>query len=187
MTQHLRPISTITAGAWTAIATTLHGDTDEGIDSPDDDTTYAETSTASSDMELRLAVGADPGTGLSHTIQWRARRHGVWFLSAELAVSLYEGATLRATAPSTFFGDFYTTESYTLTEAEANAITDYSNLRLRFQLVLDMGTAHVHITACELDIPSTEVHAARRGGFIAPTVLGQVVASRAKGAVSGYC
>lgn len=186
MSQHLRPASTVDAGTWTYAVTSLHADTDEGIDNADDDDTYAQTDIAADDLELALSTGIDPTSALAHVLQWRARRAGVYFLSADLSIALYEGAVLIATSTSSH-GDDYTSHTYTLSAAEANAITDYTNLRVRIRLVSHVGGAHLRVTAAELTIPGVEIHAAQRGAFQAPEVLGEIVSARAKGTAVGYC
>lgn len=180
MTQHLRPISTISAGAWTASATTLHGDTDEGMDSPDDDGSYAEVDVDASDMELLLAPGVDPVSADAHQLQWRARRKYPWIQPAELTVSLYQGAALIATSTS-YHVQTYSDGTYTLSAAEANAISDYTDLRIRVRLAIPIGSAHVHFTACELDVPSLTIHAGQRGTLLAPSVDGEVAQPIARG------
>ena len=182
MTQHLHPISTVSAGLWTANATTLHGDTDEGVDSPDDEATYAETDTDAQDMELLLEPGIDPLTGDGHVLQWRARQHGIGIGATELTVALYQGAGLIATGVASHTTT-YSTASYLLTAAEANAITNYADLRVRVRVVLPSGTAHVHVTALELDIPSLDLHASQRGALVTPSSFGEVAQPLARGEV----
>ena len=180
MTQHLVPTSTVSGGAWTFSTTSLHQDTDEGIDAADDETTYAEVDTDGSDMELALSSATDPGTGLGHVLYWRARKHRVHFDVIYLQVALYQGAVLVATGSSTH-GNTYTTVSYTLSTAEADAITNYADLRVRVRVTQPIGTAHLHLTAVELTVPSSTITASQRGEFASIDTLGQVTASRTRG------
>lgn len=182
MTQHLKPTSTITAGLWTASTSTLHDDTDEGVDSPDEDATYAGQDTELDVMELLLQAGVDPVSSAGHVMQWRARRHGAWYDVAYLTVELYQGATLIATG-SSGHGTSYTTATYMLTSTEADAITDYTDLRMRVQLASSIGTAHLHLTALELTLPTLDTYASARAQLAAPETLGEIAAPAARGQV----
>lgn len=179
MTQHLRPASTISAGGWTASSTTLHGDTDEGIDNADDAATYAQCLNDNDDMELALEEGTDPLTDSSHVLQWRAKRAGAYFLPCLSRVQLYQGATLIATGTGSH-GD-YSTATYTLTSAEANAITDYTDLRVRVRFTNNMAAAHMHLTAIEFDIPSIDVKASQKSALASVDSIGQVSQPIARG------
>lgn len=180
MTQYLRPISTVSAGAWTASSTTLHGDTDEGIDNADDAATYAQILNDNDDMELLLAPGTDPVTDTLHVIQWRAKRAGTYFIPCASRVQLYQGATLIATGTGSH-GDSYSTATYTLSSAEANAISDYTDLRVRVRFTNNMGAAHMHLTAIEFDIPSVDTKASQKATLASPDSIGQVAQPLARG------
>lgn len=186
MTQHLRPASTVTASSWTASSTTLHGDTDEGIDNADDAATYAQCLFDNTDMELALEEGTDPLTDTLHVLQWRARRAGAYFTDCQSQVELYEGATLIATGTGVHGGS-YSTATYTLTSAEANAITDYTDLRVRVRFTNNMGAAHMHLTAIELDIPSISTKASQKATLVSVDSLGQVAQPIARGQSVEVC
>ena len=120
--QLLRPTSDITAGAWTpSSGTDLFSMLDE---TPYDDADYilASTSTTS---EVKLGVGFDPASSTGHIIRYRAKGNGT------LTVSLYQGTTLIATHVPTLTSGFQTF-TFTLTSTEADSITNYTDLRLRF-------------------------------------------------------
>ena len=120
--QLLRPTSDITPGAWTAsTGIDLFAMLDETTAS---DADYITTSSASS-SEVAFGTGLDPLSSTGHTIRFRAQGTG------GLTVTLLQGATTIATYSPTITASF-ATYSYTLSGAEADAISDYTALRLRF-------------------------------------------------------
>jgi hypothetical protein len=93
------------------------------------DTSYAEISNAGY-VEVGFAALVDPQSASGHTIRYRAEFAG-GAASGTLAVVLKEGSTTRASWTDTLAGAFGAF-SHTLTSGEANAIGDYSALRVRF-------------------------------------------------------
>lgn len=123
----LRPASDITVGSWVSSAGgALYAVLDETSADDGDYVSIAGTGT----FEVKLASGADPGVGYGHTIRYRLQGDG----SKQFTVRLVQGSTIRSTDPTvrTPPAGSWTTYSWTPTEAEANAITDYTDLRLRF-------------------------------------------------------
>jgi hypothetical protein len=121
--QLLRPTSDITTGTWTpSTGASLFGVLDE---TPFDDADFITTS-ASSICEVKYSAGTDPVSSTGHIIRYRAKG-----TSGTLTVSLYQGATLIATQTPTLTTS-YQTFTMTLSSGEANSITDYTDLRLRF-------------------------------------------------------
>ena len=120
--QLLRPTSDISPGAWTASSgSDLFAMLDETTAS---DADYITTSSASS-SEVAFGTGLDPLSSAGHTIRFRAQGTG------GLTVTLLQGATTIATYTPTITAS-YALYSYTLSGAEADAISDYTALRLRF-------------------------------------------------------
>ena len=122
MVQILHSGSDISAGGWTPSAGGVLWDMlDEAVPSDSD---YITTSTAST-CEVAFGAGLDPLSSIGHTVRYRAKGDG------NLTVSLIEGTTTIAShvpAITSTYGTF----QFTLTDAEANSITNYANLRLRF-------------------------------------------------------
>jgi hypothetical protein len=120
-TQKLRPTSDISAGSWTpSTGTTLYGVLDEvSVDDAD----YVTTSTSST-FEVRFDVGGDPVSSIDHIIRYRAK-------GVSLTAYLYQNTTLIATHSPSITSSFQTF-TWTLSAGEADSITDYSNLRIRF-------------------------------------------------------
>jgi hypothetical protein len=88
------------------------------------DVDYIGTTTAST-AEIALGDGLDPLSSAGHVVRFRAKGVGT------LLVSLYQGTTLIASYTPTLTGAFQTF-SFTLSGAEADSITNYGDLRLKF-------------------------------------------------------
>lgn len=117
------PDATTDAGGWTTTgAASAHAalaDTD--------DASYINTG-ATTTIRLSLSAVTDPGVGTGHKLVVRAKTSS----GGTITAALYEGASARKAA--TTIGTLQaalTNHEVTLSEAEANAITDYSNLELR--------------------------------------------------------
>ena len=127
-TQFLRPVSDV-AGNWHAEderTTNLYASVD---DSPFDDDTFIESPdnpTATDYAELNLPSAADPATGAGHIVRYRYGGSG----TTTLVVELRQGTTVIASWTHIDPGA-PTLAEQTLTEVEADAITDYSDLRIR--------------------------------------------------------
>jgi hypothetical protein len=125
MTQTARPISDVDAGSWTTVP--LYSK----INDVSDDT-YITGGKTSTECIEKLANLTDPASSSNHTIYVRAKV-GVGSSTPEtLAFYLRQGAAYIGWSSSTISRTTITTYSYTLTADEANAITDYTDLRLSF-------------------------------------------------------
>lgn len=93
-----------------------------------DDTHYAEISNGG-DVEVGLGALIDPLSGSGHVVSYRAEFAG-GATSGTVTATLKQGTTTIASWTDTLSGSF-ATFSHTLTSTQANAITDYSQLRLR--------------------------------------------------------
>lgn len=158
MTQTLIPNST-TSNSWT-----LQGDTsahlciDETIASADGDTTYIQNNTVNNTSIVGLSAGTDPLTASGHKIRVRANRQ-LSGTGAGCLIELRQGTTVIASfTPTLGIGSAYTTFEYTLTAAEANSITDYTNLNLRFTC---LAAVRPRVTAAEFQIPSDSFHVSK--------------------------
>ena len=126
--QYLRPIADL-SGNWhgeDARTTTLYTSVD---DDPFNDATYIESPdgpTSSDFAEFDLPTAGDPVKSTGHVVRYRYGGEGV----ATLVVELRQGSTVIASwshvDPTT-----PTLVEQVLTEAEADSITDYSDLRVR--------------------------------------------------------
>ena len=126
-----RPLSTVSAGAWTDQAS---GTTDMHSPLADEtDATYiqSELNPSSSVCEVLLETLSDPGTNAAHQVIYRYAKDGTPQIN--LTVQLRQGAsTVIAAQTITNVSSSITDGTLALSEAEAGNITDYSDLRLRF-------------------------------------------------------
>ncbi len=79
------------------------------------------------DAEVKLTTIADPNASFGHILRVRMKSNG----ASVTQIRLMQGATIIATIEETLTSSFVTYE-LKLTEAQAKAITDYSDLRIRF-------------------------------------------------------
>jgi hypothetical protein len=153
MTQYARPASTIQYGVWLYSSLSYHEDTDEVSQNGDTDYAYINVYSSSSVLELKLSGVTDPQSSVDHVVNIYAKAIG----SAQpekATFTLYEGSTLIATILSngTITRDSYNLYTYTLTSEEADSITDYTDLRIRFIASIADGE-NVRITQCEFLCP----------------------------------
>lgn len=120
------PTSTVSAGSWSPTnAATLHEAIDE---TPASDADYISTNVAADVCTVAISSLTDPASSTGHVVRYRLRGDG----ASGITVALMQGASVVASwthdpAPSSF-----TTFVQTLSGAEADSITDYGALRLRF-------------------------------------------------------
>lgn len=125
-TQYARPISTISSGAWSpSTGATLYETIDE--ESPNDaDYNLAVSATT---FEVKLSSVSDPLSNVGHYVRYRINGTG----GANLVVSLRQDAgTEIASWTHSPAPVSPTTYERTLTTMQADAITNYADLRMRF-------------------------------------------------------
>jgi hypothetical protein len=134
-TQTLRPQTDITVGSYTAVPTpgagvALASRIGEAIR---DDATFVQSpnGAAGAVYETRVAAGLDPLSSTGHKVTVVLSSAG-GATTASCTVSLVQGTTVIADETFTNVPEEETVYEYTLTSGEADAITDYANLRLRF-------------------------------------------------------
>jgi hypothetical protein len=135
MAQFARPSADTVRTAWTDEA---GGTTDiyTGIDEVSaEDTEYIKTPTppGANEFETLLTTVTDPLVSTGHIMRWRRRKQPASGSDdVTLTVRLMMGGTqITSQSDPTIPGSF-TDTSYTLSGGEADAITDYSTLRLEF-------------------------------------------------------
>lgn len=129
----IRPISDISTGSWTDTRlgnqdTELWDELDEVT--PDDNTT-AVTATGTSPFEVKLESVPDPNFHFGHTVYVRAKVENSNGSSRNIVIRLFQGAIQIASENQPVLTSSYVTYSMELSEAQASAITDYSDLRVR--------------------------------------------------------
>jgi hypothetical protein len=119
VSQKLRPVADVAVGGWGP--TPLHDKIDEVVA---DDFDYIQAILGSVPARIVLNAGATPAVRTGHVLRYRARRVGTG--AAVLRVRLYVGATQISEWEDMMPGTF-TTMEHTLTQMEAEAITDYGS------------------------------------------------------------
>lgn len=120
----LRPNSDITVGAWTpSIGTTLYSVLDEAVADSSD---YIETQTISS-CEVKLSSAGTPLVKTNHILKYQLLSG-----SGSITVKLVQGASVIKTWSHSLTGSVQNIIS-ALSEAEAQTITNYADLRVRFE------------------------------------------------------
>ena len=123
--QLIAPISDIVAGAWTpSSGSDLFSMLNEGTP---EDTSYIVASTETY-CEMRLGSATDPAVSTGHLLRYRLSLVG-----ASLRVSLKQGTTTIAYWDHTVIST--TSFEQTLTAEQADSITDYSDLRISFEVI----------------------------------------------------
>lgn len=141
MSQILRPISDINAKWTCSTGSNRYALIDEETYSDSD---YITGAAANGYQEVKLATGQTPGNRLNHIVNFRSKYITT---GSTLTVTLVQGSTTIASSTKTPASS-YTNYSFTLTEAQANLITDYSDLRIRFTT-----NGALYVSQAYLEIP----------------------------------
>lgn len=124
--QRIVPASDVSAGTWTS---SLGGALNAAIDETTiDDADYINTETVADECVVGLQSASDPATSTGHLVRYRLRGDG----SSAIQVSLMQGAAVIATWTHNPAPVAWTTYTQTLSAGEADSITDYTALRMRF-------------------------------------------------------
>lgn len=133
---YARPISDVSAGSWTDQSggtTNLYSVIDETSYSDADYVKSSDLTSGTDVLEVALTSLTDPVSSTGHIVRYRYRAQGAAAATMDLVVSLRQGAsTTIATWTHTDIGTSYVDAVQTLSSGEANSITDYTDLRLRF-------------------------------------------------------
>jgi len=156
MGQIARPNSDISVGGWSpypADPTTLWDKIDEVT--PNGDTDYIVSSTDEDECELNLTAVIDPEVGTGHKIRCYAKSPAGGGAAEQMYISLVENGTERArSATENVNRNAYGLIEYTLSEAEANSIGNYGNLRIRARITKTDADEPIRITQFEFECPS---------------------------------
>lgn len=135
MAQFGRPSADTVNTAWTDQAggtTTIYTTVDEVVAS---DTDYIKSATppAANEFETLLTSVTDPVSSTGHIMRWRRRKQPAsGSAQINLTVRLLQGATQITSQADNNLPGTFTDTSYTLSAGEADAITNYADLRLEF-------------------------------------------------------
>lgn len=143
MPQFARPDADITDGTWlnaSASAVDMFASIDEDVSSPND-ADYIESVSAPSSAACAFGLSnvTDPLSSTGHIMRWRRGKNVAGGAQINLTVELRQGytgegaqGTLINSFSDTNIPDAFTTTTDTLSGAEADSITDYTDLQVRF-------------------------------------------------------
>lgn len=129
MAQILYPDADISSGSWTPSA----GSTLWDVLNDQDDNDYAYEQNTNTTFEVGIDSGTDPESSSNHIVYWSD--FGAWLgrgSAPTVTMYLIQGSTTIASQGYLTVSNTFTQRSYTLTSGEADSITDYTNLRIRF-------------------------------------------------------
>jgi hypothetical protein len=154
MAQIARPSSDIATNSWTpSTGATLFGCIDEVTPADGD---YIQRN-AVAYCEVGLSSVIDPGVATGHIVRYRYGRSRT-DRTLTLVVRLMQGASEIASWTHTNPSLSYVLAEQTLTPTEANAITDYSSLSLRFDITaIQNGQVYGQVSWAEFEVPNAGV------------------------------
>lgn len=171
MAQILLPDQDIATGTWSATPLWSKVDDDSTVNASGDGTTILSGNNTSPDnADLGLTSGSDPGASTNHILRARWNKDSSGGHSINAVLELWEGTpgtgTLIATLSVTGIGATEQEDTYTLSSAEADSITDYSNLNLRVSRQGDTGgnpndRRSLVVDLVEFEIPDAAADQAR--------------------------
>lgn len=136
MTQYARPDTDTSDGSWLNNAgsnTNLYSYVDE-TSVNDSDYIHSIDGMASADtVELGLSSVTDPENAANHTVFYRAKMaEGMMGGGPDLTVALFQGGSQIATKTDSGLTTSFSDDNLNLSTSEANNITDYGDLRIKF-------------------------------------------------------
>lgn len=156
MAQFARPDSDVTTTNW------VGGFAEIDEVTPSDAEFARHALGASAELEVGLSDVTDPASSSGHTVRYRiAKVTGAGAVNAAggsptVTARLIQGTTQIAIGAAEIATGTWTEHSFTLTGGEADAITDYDDLRLGFLSVTDGGgvsTRRGAVSWAELEVP----------------------------------
>ncbi len=161
MAQRSQPDNDDTIGSWTDEAS---GTTDIylGIDevtAEDTELVRSENDPSTSEYITGLSTITDPVLSSGHIVRFRTQKGetgGGQPGTINLIIQLREGTTTRASTTLSAISTGFADGSFTLTGGEADAITDYSNLNIRFEADKSAGarTSWAEVSWAEFEVPN---------------------------------
>ena len=137
MTQYARPDADRTDGAWLNSAgnnTNLYSYVD-GASAGSDYIESIDSSASADTVILDLSSVTDPENAANHTVFYRAKMsEGMMGGGPDLTIALFQGGAGSPIATKTDSGltTSFSDDNLNLSTSEANAITDYGDLRIKF-------------------------------------------------------
>ena len=136
MTQYARPDSDTSDGSWLNNAsnnTNLYSYVDETSVNDSDYIQSIDSSASADTVELGLGNVTDPENAANHTVFYRASvAAGMMVGTPDLTIALFQGGSQIATKTDSGVTTSFSDDNLNLSTSEANAITDYTDLRIKF-------------------------------------------------------
>lgn len=161
------PTADVTDGSWlneAGSATNLFASVDEADVPTDSDYIQSATGPSSDMVELSLGSVPDPRSSANHVLRYRVRLDAAG-QSVDITTELRQGTAALSTPASfatTISSATEATTAQVLSAAQADAITDYSSLRLRITATAQAATAPTLVGA------GTAAYTATSAATIAP-------------------
>jgi hypothetical protein len=132
MPQYARPCDDVTVGSWTT--TPLWQKLDETVrDDGDYISSPTNPTTPTNNCEIKLSTVSTPSNRLNHILKYTYRKSASAGRTINVTVKLLQGSTLIKSWTHTNISEVWTQGTQTLTEEEANQITNYGDLRVRYE------------------------------------------------------
>lgn len=128
MAQFARPSSDVALGGWSSPSFSR---IDEAV-ADDADFTSSPSAPNGAALTVALSPVEDPQSSAGHVVRYRYGKDSGGGAVINLSVALMQGSTVIATWSHNDLSPGFTEAVQTLSAAQADAITDYSALRLRF-------------------------------------------------------
>lgn len=171
MAQILLPDSDVATGSWTATPLWSKVDDDSTVNASGDGTTIAsDNNTAPDNADFTLSDGTDPESSTGHILRARWNKDSTGGHAITAVLELWQGTagsgTLIATLSVVDIGATEVESTYTLSGAEADAITNYADLQLRLSRQGDTGgnpnsRRSLVVDLIEFEIPDAAAPSAR--------------------------
>ena len=160
--QFARPDSDASIGSWTGSPVNTVGNRWQNIDetsASDSDFVRSQNDPSNSAAEFGLSNVTDPLLSSGHIVRYRYRKGetgGGQPGTVNITVELRQGTTVIASQTHNNAGTSFADGSFTLTSGQADGITDYTDLRLRFSANKSAGarTSWGEISWAELETPN---------------------------------
>ena len=156
MAQFARPDSDVTTGNWTPNGGPVSlFDTLNEIVIDDADFSESANNPAADLMEVGLSNVDDPAGNVNHVLRYRYQKDVAAGRQIDLTVSLIQGVTVIASFVHADIGNPWVTQAQTLTGPQADAITDYTDLRIQFtaNAVGGGGARSAEVSFAEFEVP----------------------------------
>lgn len=155
MAQYARPDNDDSVTQWLAsTGTDLYACIDETVAS-DSDYVYSNPNYQGVSYYAGLSAVTDPESSSGHTARWRWKAVRASTPPEKGTITLRQGSTVIAVlANNETLPTDWTAGSYTLDAEEADAITDYTNLNVRFTADTIGASESMQVSWFELEVPN---------------------------------